>query len=272
MGSITMPQAATHAPAQAPPERRARAHGEPQRERFAPLWLRISLILATIATLALLYPRSYIEGSLRRAPAPNAATLAYLRLMVMAQPAAVDTRMLLARQALIAGDLPLSRDALAPWRDRPMGALPLGIALLELRLLRVELSAQPSTSPRHARLVAAYTRSLMLLAPRMGTPLLLRQARFATGLGRYRTAVSLYRYLIRRSADGAVRAAAFRAGIDALRAAGRPRGALTFARDQLAAVPPSPGLWRLMTRLALMADAPRLAAHYARRLVGLGRS
>jgi hypothetical protein len=272
MGSITLPQAATHAPALAPPERRARAHGEPQRERFAPLWLRISLTLATIVTLALLYPRSYIEGSLRRAPPPNAATLAYLRLMVMAQPAAVDTRMLLAQQALTAGDLSLSRDALAPWTHRPMAALPLGIALLELRLLRVELSAQPASSPRHARLAAAYARSLLLLAPRMGTPVLLRQARFAAVLGRYRTAVSLYRYLIRRSGNAAVRAAAFRAGIDALRAAGRPRDALTFARDELAAVPPSPALWRLMTRLALMADAPRLAAHYARRLVGLGRS
>jgi hypothetical protein len=272
MGSITLPQGTTHAPAHAPPERRARAHGEPQRERFAPRWLRISLTLATIVTLALLYPRSYIESSLRRAPPPNAATLAYLRLMVMAQPAAADTRLLLAQQALTAGDLSLSRDALAPWRDRPMAALPFGVALLELRLLRVELSALPSTSPRRARLAKAYSQSLLRLAPLMGTSVLLREARFAAVLGRYRTAASLYRYVIRRAGNAALRAAAFRAGIEALRAAGRPRDALAFARDELTAVPPSPALWRLMTRLALSADAPRLAARYARRLVGLGRS
>jgi hypothetical protein len=266
MESITLPQATGHAPAPAVPERRAHSHEPPQRERFAPLWLRTSLALATLVTLALLYPRTYIESSLRRAPPPDAATLAYLRLMVTAQPAAVDSRMLLARQALAAGDLPLSRFALAPWKDTAVAALPPDIALLRLRLLRAELNAEPAASIRHARLADAYTRAVLVLAPRMSMPELLRLARLVAVLGHYRDAAYLYSYVIGGTGDPALRSDAFRGGIEALRAAGRPREALSFAQQELAAVPPSPALWRLMTRLALMADAPKAAALYALRL------
>jgi hypothetical protein len=268
MASITLPQVTTHADAHAVPERRAHSHGQPPRERFAPLWLRTSLILATLATLALLYPRSYIETSLRRSPRPDAATLAYLRLMVLTQPAAADTRILLARQALTAGDLSLSRYALAPWRDRGFAGLALDIAVLKLRLLRAELYAQPSASSRHAQLAAAYTRGVLLLAPRMDGSELLRQAHFLAVLGEYPTAARLYRHLIAQTGDAALRRKAFLAGIEALRAAGRPLDALAFAQDELSNIPPSTGLWRLMTRLALLADAPKEAARYARRLMG----
>ena len=266
---MTLPDSTVRSPAHAVPERRAGSREQPPRERFAPLWLRASLIVATIGALGLLYPKYYIESRLHRESAPNAAALAYLQLMVRAQPAATETRLLLAQQALSAGELALARHALAPWAARRFATLPLNIALLRLHLLRAELYAQQPTSKRHAALAQAYTREILLLATHMDPSELVREARFAAALGQYRAAADLYRQAIAQSRDPAVRLEAFYAGIEALRAAGRPLDALAFARHELTAIPPTAELWRALTRLALMADAPRLAAHYARRLVGL---
>lgn len=269
MDRITSAEAAAFGASYATPERRAHTRETPPRERFAPLWLRASLILATVATLAFLYPRSYIQDNLRQESRPDAATLAYLRLMVMAQPAANDVRALLAQQSLAAGDIPLSRYALAPWLQRDIAALPPDIALLRLRLLRSELAATQPSSLRHAALADAYARDLLLLAPRMGSSELLRGARTLAGLGQYRTAARLYRRIITRAPDAALRLEAFRGAVEALLADGRPADAFAFARDASALMPPSAGLWREMIRLALMADATHAAAGYARRLVGL---
>jgi polysaccharide biosynthesis protein PelB len=269
MRPIPLPEVMAAATSYAAPERRAHAREPPPRERFAPLWLLASLILATVATLAFLYPRAYIESSLRQESRPDSATLAYLRLMVMAQPAAIDARILLAREALAAGNISLSRYALGPWLHQGIAALPPDIALLRLRLLRSELAAAPPASMRHAELADAYTRAVLLLAPRMGASELLRGARRVAALGQYRTAARLYRHIIARAPDAALRLEAFHGGVEALLAAGRPADALAFAQDELALVPASTGLWREMTRLALMAGAAHAAARYARRLIEL---
>jgi tetratricopeptide (TPR) repeat protein len=266
---ITLREMTASMTSYATPERRAHTRAAPTRERFAPMWLRASLILATVATLAFLYPRSYIESSLRQQSRPDAATLAYLRLMVMAQPAANDIRSLLAQQALAAGDISLSRYALGPWLQQGIAALPPDIALLRLRLLRSELAAAPPSSMRHAALADAYTRDVLLLAPRMGSSELLGGARIVAALGQYRTAARLYRQIITRTPDAALRLEAFHGGVEALLAAGRPADAFAFAQEELSFLPPSAGLWREMTRLGLMAGAAHAAARYARRLVGL---
>ena len=269
MESATLQELTRNGAEQAVPERRAHSRSHPQRERFAPLWLRASLVAATFVTLGLLYPKHYIVSRLHREAVPNAATLAYLHLMVLAQPAATETRILLAQQAVIAGNLPLAHQALAPWAKHDVAALPLPIALLKLRVLRAELYAQPPTSQRHAELAAAYTRDIVQLAPRMDVGQLLRAAHFAAALGQYRVAVDLYQRVIGETLDAARRLEAFYGGIAAWRAAGRPLDALAFARRELPAMPETLELWRHMTRLALLADAPRLAARYARRLIGL---
>ena len=269
MESMTLPDLTDRSPAHAVAERRAGSRNRPPRERFAPLWLRASLILATVGALGLLYPKDYIESRLQRGSAPSAAALAYLRLMVRAQPAVTETRVLLAQQALSAGELALAHHALAPWAARRIAALPPNIALLRLRLLRAELYTQLPTSERHAALAQAYTRDVLLFAAHMTPSELLREARFAAALGQYRTAADLYRQVISQSRDPAMRLEAFYAGIEALRAAGQPLDALAFARHELTTMPPSAELWRALTRLALLADAPRVAAQYARRLVGL---
>lgn len=269
MRSTMLPEVTPAATSYAAPERRAHARETPPRERFAPLWLRASLIVATVAALAFLYPRAYIERSLRQEPQPDATTLAYLRLMVRAQPSALDARILLTREALAAGNLPLSRYALAPWLHQAIAALPPDIALLRLRLLRSELATARPSSIRHAELADAYTRDVLVLAPRLGSSELLRSARIVAALGQYRTAARLYRHIIARAPAAALRLEAFQGGIEALLAAGRSADALAFAQEELTLVPPSAGLWREMTRLALMADATPAAARYARRLIGL---
>jgi hypothetical protein len=250
-------------------ERRAGAHQHPPRERFAPPWLRASLVVATIVTLALLYPKPYIESSLRQESQPSATTLAYLRLVVSAQPAALEPRVLLAEQALAAGDLHLSQEALAPWHGWAITALPPQVALLELRLLAAELGAARALPERHAQLAATYIRDVQLLAPRMEPSALLPLTRFIAMLGEYQAAARLYGGIIAQTADPALRREAFESGIQALLSAGRPVEALAFAQSELAFIAPSAKLWREMTRLALMADAPQLAARYARRLTGL---
>ncbi|MGH8289754.1 MAG: hypothetical protein ACREV7_12125 [Steroidobacteraceae bacterium] len=269
MGSLTPLELTASLGAYAATERRARTHQEPPRERFAPLWLRASLILATVVTMALLYPKSYIENSLRQQSQPSATTLAYLRLMVSAQPSALDARILLAQQALTAGDLPLAREALAPWLHRAISALPLPVALLRLRLSSAELDATPPSTPRHAEVAGIYLREVLLLAPRMDSAELLPVARVIAAQGQYRIAADLYQRIIAQSADAAARLEAFHRGIEALLAAGQPNEALAFAQRELTLVPTSAALWREMTQLALTADAPELAARYARRLTGL---
>ena len=269
MGAIRPPELTASLSAYASPERRERAHAPPPRERFAPLWLRASLIFATLVTLGLLYPRSYLEGRLRLQSQPDATTLAYLRLMVSAQPAGLETRILLAQQALAAGDLSLAREALAPWEDRAISALPLKIALLRLQLLSAELDATRAAGKRHGELAEIYRREALLLAPRMDSAELLPLARRLAAQGQYRIAADLFRRLLAISPQAGLRVEAFQRGIQALLAAGQPSAALAFAQQALALVPPSAALWREMTRLALAADQPELAARYARRLTGL---
>ena len=266
---MRLPELTDRAPHSAVTERRAHSREPAAREHFAPLWLRASLIVATLIALALLYPRYYIESGLKHSPAPNAATLAYLELMVRSQPTATETRILLARQAREAGRIALARRALAPWASRRWATLAPDIALLRVNLLRAELYRQPPASRRHRQLAATYTQDVLRLSPRMDVRHLLREARTVAALGHYRAAAQLYRYVIARSPDPALRLAAFYEGIAALRAAGRPLDALAFARQELAAIPRTMALWRALTRLALLADAPKLAAQYARRLIGL---
>jgi len=269
MGPITPPELTASLTTHAVPERCARRHEPPLRERFAPLWLRASLVLATVVTAALLYPKTYIESSLRHESQPSATTLAYLRLMVLAQPSGRDARLLLAQQALAAGDFSLARDALAPWLHQAISAVPLNIALLRLRLLSADLDATRPSDPRHGEVAEVYFGDVLLLAPRLDSPELLRLARLIGAQGQYRIAASLYRRVIAESPDAALRLQAFHGGIEALLAAGRPADALAFAQYAVPLVPSSAALWRQMTRLALAANAPELAAEYARRLTGL---
>ncbi len=241
------------------------------RERLAPLWLLGSLILATIGALLVLYPKAYIEANLTATRMPNTASLAYLRLLVRAHSDEPAARILLAEQALTVGDIDLSHRALAPWLHGSLRHVPLQIAMLRLHLLEAELRAASRRPEQRGRLAAIYARDAADIAPRMRMPALTDTIRMLTGLGQFDTVTVLYRDMIDRARNQAARRHGFLGGIAALLAAGRPQAALNFARSELDRVQPDDVIWRHMIRLALMADQPVLAAHYARRLVGMSR-
>ncbi|HEB80862.1 MAG TPA: tetratricopeptide repeat protein [Chromatiales bacterium] len=72
-----------------------------------------------------------------------------------------------------------------------------------------------------------------------------------------------------RAPSPADRRRAFDAVIEARLAGGQPLAALTAARRLLPNIPHDAALWRRMTRLALAANQPMQAAHYARLLMGM---
>ncbi|MDA8382928.1 MAG: hypothetical protein M0037_07720 [Betaproteobacteria bacterium] len=253
-------------------ERRVGAHQAAPREHFAPLWLLASLILATLAALLFLYPRPYLLKTLRDHPQPTLATLAYLRLMVIEQPSAADTRLLLAQEALAAGDWPLARDALSPWRDKAPSAVPPEVAAMRLRLQQAELGSPRTLSARRDALSKAYVKDLLALAPHMAPSTLRHAITVVASLGHYQTSARLCTLLIRRTRNPALRQAAFDSGIKALLASGDAAAALAFAQADLPLMPPSRILWREMTRLALQAGNARMAAEYAHHLVKLPSS
>lgn len=54
--------------------------------------------------------------------------------------------------------------------------------------------------------------------------------------------------------------------------AGTPKRAINFAQDYLSHVPKSPRLWRYLTRVALKANRPQLAARFASNMLGYSGS
>ncbi|APZ43392.1 hypothetical protein [Acidihalobacter ferrooxydans] len=240
-----------------------------RRERFMPWWLPLAILGATAFALWLLFPKTYIEQTLRAQTRPNAATLAYLQLLVKANPDNLSTRLMLIEKALLVQNLPLARQALAHWRNRPLETLPLDIARARLHLLRLELLAGPPQAPERQQRVARYTRDLLQLAPRLTTEQALQETRFTLQLGAYATVAAVDRTLLRRTAQPALREQVYTQGITALLAGGQPRAALAFARTEMGHVPHNDALWRRLIRLALAAGQPELAARCARRLVGL---
>lgn len=260
--------AASHHPPTA--DRRQAATTPPRREPFASYWLLVAIFGATLFALWLLFPKTYIENTLRTQARPDVAMLAYLQLLVRANPGDPGTRRLLAEKALVARNLPLARSALAPWQNRPIDALPVDIARLQLALLQMELLAEPAGTPARRVQKAAYITALNRLAPLLSAPQLLEEARFAQDVGLAKTVVLLDRMILRRSNDIALHHKAYSQGIAALLAAGTPRMALDFARTEISRVAHNDALWRRLIHLALAADRPDLAARYARRLVGMG--
>lgn len=241
------------------------------RERFAPRLLLLGLFAGTMVAMYFLYPRAYIENNLHTHPRPDATTLAYLRLLVRVEPQNEKLRLLLVHEALAAGQLPLAQEAFAPWRNTPVSQLPLAVARTQLRLRLVAFQSAPRNAAGRPALADAYVHDLMALAPRMRPEELLKKAKIILALGRYSAAANVDRLVIRKSASGPVRTTAFYDGIDALLAANKPAEALAFAQSEMNRLTPDERLWRRLTRLALSANQPAIAAEYARRLVGMSR-
>lgn len=239
------------------------------RERFAPRLLLLSLFLGTLAAMYFLYPKAYIENNLRTHPQPDATTLAYLQLLVRVEPKNERLRLLLVREALAAGQLSKARTAFAPWEKVPVSQLPFAVALAGLQLRLVTLQASRANAANRTVLTDQYVEEVLALAPRMQPADLLKQARVVQAIGGYSAAAEIDRRIINESTDSRTRKIAFHDGIKALLAANRPAAALAFAESEISRLTPDEELWRLLTRLALSANRPVIAAKYARRLVGM---
>lgn len=241
------------------------------RERFAPRLLLLGLLAGTLVAMYFLYPKAYIENNLHTHPQPDATTLAYLRLLVRVEPHNEKLRLLLVREALAAGQLSLAKEAFAPWQHTPVSHLPLAVARTQLRIRLVAFQTASLNAVHRTALANAYVSDLMALAPRMRPEELLKKAKIVLALGRYDAAANVDRIAIRMSTSGRVRTTAFYDGIDALLAANNPTEALAFAQSEMRWLSPDERLWRVLTRLAISANQPVIAAEYARRLVGMSQ-
>lgn len=239
------------------------------RERFAPRLLLLSLFFGTLAAMYFLFPKAYIENNLRTHPRPDATTLAYLQLLVRVEPANERLRLLLVREALAAGQLHLAQAAFAPWRNTPISQLPLTIAISRLQLRLIAFQNARSNAADRAVLANRYVKDALALAARMQPTDLLKTAKIVRAIGQYAAAAAMDRRVIDKSTDARTRKAAFYDGINALLAANRPGEALVFAESEISRMTPDEELWRRLTRLALSANRPVVAAKYARRLVGM---
>lgn len=251
------------------PNRRRHATLESPDERFAPYWLLVGIAGAALFALWLLYPRTYIEHALQAQGKPNAATLAYLQLLVRGNPEDTQARLLLANQALAAQQVALARYALSPWHDQSLLAMPMDIARLRLRLMHHEWAALPEDSSHRGTLHDDYVRAIEQLAPRMTPAQLLDEARFTLALGAFRTVADMDLQVLERSRDASRRQQAFTQGVAALLAAGHAQDALEFAQAALPHIGHDDALWRQMIHLSLAAGRPDLATGYARRMVGM---
>ncbi len=234
-----------------------------------PWWLPIAIVVSTVFSLWMLFPKSYLEQTLSAQKTPNAASLAYLHLLVRANPKDNTLRLKLADMALAAQNASLAHSALGPWMHSPLRGLALPIAQARLRLLRLELLSTPLHTPTRDKLQQQYIHSLTQIAAHLSPLQLLNEAGFAIQLGDYASAACLDRRILETGTASSLRLKAYQQGIDALLAADEPRAALAFARAYLNRVPRNEVLWRRLTRLALAANRPDLAVRYARRLVGL---
>lgn len=265
-----------HVPSEVNPHGRKTAHyrGEVIRadERFAPGSLLLGLFIAGIFAAFWLFPRHYILAQMSSPQHPSPISLAYLTLAIRSQPRDTTLRFLLARQALDSGRLMLARSALLPWERRSWRQLPLAVAKLRLRLLLKEMRRLTRGTQPYTSITDEYVRGIDILLPRLSCRRLSEESNLLAGIGQFMLAVHLDRRILARTNDARLQKKAYLQGIRTLLGAGEPVLALKFARRELSRITPDLALWRLLTRLALMANKPALAARYARYMVGLDAS
>ncbi len=260
-------------PSEANPHGRETSHYRGQvfrtDERFAPWPLLLGVFIASIFAAFWLFPRHYILAQMSSQEHPSPITLAYLALAIRSQPQDPTLRLLFARQALDIGRLVSARSALLLWGKLSWRQLPLVVARLRLRLLLKEMQRLTRGTQHYVGITDEYVRGIDMLSPRLSSNRLLEEADVLAGIGQFMLVVHLDRRILARTKNERLQKKAYRQGIHALLGAGEPVLALKFARQELSRIKPDLALWRVLTRLALMANKPVLAATYARHMVGL---
>lgn len=158
----------------------------------------------------LLFPKAFIDRQLHTTAPPNATTIAYLQLLLRAQPEEPTTRMQLARQRLRAGQLQQAEVDLAPLIKRP-GPPPEQVGLMWLTLRRAQFLATPADSPQRMQARARYAQALSRYSSQLAPAQQLGEIKQATKAGLYEVASRMAGHLLTITAP-APTAQAFPAG------------------------------------------------------------
>lgn len=150
----------------------------------------------------LLFPKAFIDRQLHTSAAPNAATIAYLQLLLRAKPSDLTTRMQLVSQRLLAGQLQQAELELAPLLDLP-GPPPEQFGMLWLTLRRAQFMAAPADSPRHVQARAQYAEALSRFGSQLAPAQQLIEIQHATDVGLYQVAAQLAAHLLAVTAPAA---------------------------------------------------------------------
>ena len=226
----------------------------------------LCLFIAVLAVL--LFPKEFINQQLHSGAPPHAATIAYLQLLLRAQPSDRTIRLQLVHERLRAGQLEAAEAALAPLINRAGPASP-PVAALWLSLRRAQFVAIPPGSPRREQARADYARALDHLGSRLTLADQLVETRHAIAAGLYDTAARMAGRLLAATAPPVRGHPGNRPEPDRAPPAPESAAAPTGAPPRIA-IPHSPGagIERLVglvwaSRLASVNRADSVAPHKA---------
>lgn len=156
----------------------------------------IALFSAMVAIGIVLFPRQFINQQLRAGGPPQAATIAYLSLLLRAQPTDPTTRLQLGREQLRAGQLDRAEETLGPLLHATSAA-GAGATALWLELRRAQFVAVATGSPQREVARQDYARALSRYCASLSPADQLSQINRAIEAGLYATAVKLAESLLR---------------------------------------------------------------------------
>ena len=159
----------------------------------------VALCGAMLALGVLLFPKTLIDRQLHTTAPPDATTIAYLQLLLRAQPDELTTRVQLVHQRLRAGQLRQAESELAPLIDRP-GPPPEQVGLMWLTLRRAQFLALPANAPQRALARAQYAQALSHFGSQLSADQQLGEIHRAIDAGLYQVAAQLASQLLTASA------------------------------------------------------------------------
>lgn len=155
----------------------------------------IALCGAMLVLAVLMFPKEFINQQLRAEGPPQAATIAYLQLLLHAQPGDQTIRLQLVHERLRAGQLAEAEVALAPLVDHA-GAESSAVASLWLSLRRAQFVAIPPGASGRDAARRAYANALDQLGSRLSPAGQLAETNHAIESGLYLTAARLAAHLL----------------------------------------------------------------------------
>ncbi len=200
--SDTMTTDTTAVRAMAPRASRYRRHATPLlKSHFVGPGHLVALCGAMLVLAVLMFPKEFINQQLRAGGPPQAATIAYLQLLLHAQPSDQTIRLQLVHERLRAGQLAEAEVALAPLIDHA-GSESSAVASLWLSLRRAQFVAIPSGAPGREAARRAYANALNRLGSRLSPAGQLAETNHAIESGLYLTAARLAAHLLATTQGG----------------------------------------------------------------------